>query len=123
MHWLLLSFLEAESYNPGSLIARSGEKVEEIIFISRGKMEVIPEDNQNLTELEAGDYFGDLSLILNERRNASIRTLNFCEVFILNSKHFFHIKKEFPEFMEVIKKTSKEKSEKVKQLLLDEIII
>jgi hypothetical protein len=123
LKFVLISFLEAETYNPGSLIARSGEKVEEIIFISRGKMEIIPKYEGNLSFLEAGDYFGDLPLILGERRNASIRTLNFCEVFILKSNHFFHIKKEFPEFMEVIKKTSKEKSEKVKQLLLDEIII
>jgi CRP-like cAMP-binding protein len=70
-----------------------------------------------------GDYFGNLSIMLVEKRTASVRTTEFCEAFVLYSEEFFRIKKEYPEFMDVMKKMSSEKTEKTIQLMLEGVIL
>jgi hypothetical protein len=116
---VLLMSLKPQTYAPGVLIAREGEVGKEIYFLSHGKVEILSEDgDESYGTLEDGDYFGDLSLILKERRTASVRALTYCEIFILAKKEFNHIKSEYPEFREVLKKVSSDKTEKVVNLLL-----
>jgi hypothetical protein len=116
---ILLMSLKPQTYAPGVLIAREGEIGKEIYFLSHGQVEIVSEDrNENYGTLEDGDYFGDLSLILKERRTASVRAFTYCEFFVLTKKEFNHIKSEYPEFREVLKKASSEKTEKVVSLLL-----
>jgi voltage-gated potassium channel len=115
----LLMSLKTETYAPGVMIAREGEIGKEIYFLSHGKVEISSEDGKDIHgTLEDGDYFGDLSLILKERRTASVKALTYCEVFILTKRDFDQIRNEYPEFREVLKKVSSEKTEKVVQLLL-----
>lgn len=115
----LLMSLKPETYAPGVFIARKGEIGKEIYFLSHGKVEILSEDGkESYGILEDGDYFGDLSLILKERRTASVKALTYCEVFLLMKKDFDQIRNEYPEFREVLKKVSSEKTEKVVTLLL-----
>ncbi len=116
---MLLMALKPLTYAPGVMIARAGEIGKEIFFLSHGKVEILSEDGgENYGTLEDGDYFGDLSLILRERRTASVKALTYCEVFILTKAEFNGIREEYPEFREVLKKVSSEKTEKVFNLLL-----
>jgi hypothetical protein len=47
-----------------------------------------------------------------------VKALTYCEVFILTATEFNRIRNEYPEFREVLKKVSSEKTEKVITLLL-----
>ena len=121
---VLVLALEAKTFDPNSVIVQSGETSREIIFISKGVVEIIDESGDKLFgTMSEGDYFGNLSILLEEKRTASVRTTEFCETFILNADEFFRIKKEYPEFMDVMKKMSAEKTEKTTQLLLEGIVI
>ena len=121
---VLLLALKAKTYDPNSLIVRSGETAKEIFFISKGSMDIIDEkDDKKHASLSDGDYFGNLSIVLGEKRTASVRTTEFCEAFVLYSEDFFRIKKEYPEFMEVMKRMSSEKTEKTIQLMLEGVIL
>ena len=121
---VLLLALKAKTYDPNSLIVRSGETAKEIFFISKGSMDVVDEkDDKKYASMSDGDYFGNLSIILGEKRTASVRTTEFCETFILYSEDFFRIKEEYPEFMEIMKKMSSEKTEKTIQLMLEGVIL
>ena len=87
--------------------------------MSHGSVEILSEDGgENYGTIEDGDYFGDLSLILKEKRTASVKALTYCEVFTLTATEFNRIKNEYPEFKEILKKVSSEKTEKVITLLL-----
>jgi voltage-gated potassium channel len=87
--------------------------------LSHGQVAILSEDgDETFGTLEGGEYFGDLSLILKEKRTASVKALTYCEVFVLTKKEFNHIKSEYPEFREVLKQVSAEKTEKVVNLLL-----
>ena len=121
---VLLLALKAKTYDPNSLIVRSGGMAKEIFFISKGTVDIINEtEDKKYCSLSEGDYFGDLSIMLGEKRTASVKTTEFCETFILYSEDFFRIKKEYPEFMDVMKKMSSEKTEKTIQLMLEGVIL
>jgi hypothetical protein len=121
---ILILALRAETFNPGSFISRAGDKGNEILFISKGILQVVNEESGEIyCEFGPGEYFGNLSIMLQENRSASVRTETFCETFILDSNAFYSIKTDFPEFLDVLKKMSAEKSEKTNQLLMDGIII
>jgi len=121
---VLLLALKAKTFDPNSLIVRSGETAKEIFFISKGSMDIIDEsDDKKYDSMTDGDYFGNLSIMLGEKRTASVRTTEFCETFVLYSEDFFRIKDEYPEFMEVMKKMSSEKTEKAIQLMLEGVIL
>jgi voltage-gated potassium channel len=82
-------------------------------------VEILSEDGgERHGTLADGAYFGDLSLLLKERRTASVKALTYCEVFILTSAQFNRIRNEYPEFREVLRKVSAEKTETVVNLLL-----
>jgi voltage-gated potassium channel len=116
---VLLMALKPQTYAPGVLIAREGEIGREIFFLSHGTVEILSEEQgARHGTLADGDYFGDLSLVLKEKRTASARALTYCEVFILTSAEFDRIRNEYPEFREVLKRVSSEKTEKVVALLL-----
>ena len=100
-------------------IAREGEVGEEIFFIGQGRAEIRTEGGAvSRGALASGDYFGDLSLILGEKRTASVKALTYCEVFVLSKKEFNRIKAIYPEMGDVLKRMSSEKTDKTAALVL-----
>ena len=121
---VLVLALNARTYNPGSVIVNEGESGSEIYFISKGGFDVInPRNRESLCILKRGDYFGDISLLLGEKRTASVIAVSFCEVFELSFEDFQQIKNEYPEFREVLKKMSSENSESRAKMILEGIVL
>lgn len=121
---VLLMALKFQTYPPNSYIVKEGDLGQAIYFISLGKVEILSEQQSNIKfTLETGEYFGHLSLIFNEKLTASVKTLSYCEIFILNKEQFNYIKNEYPEFKEVLKKASSEHTQKMSQLILEGIIL
>jgi hypothetical protein len=121
---ILILNLKAETFNPGSFISRAGDIGNDMVFITKGVLQIVNESSEDVyCEYGPGEYFGNLSIMLKEKRTASVRSKTFCEVFVLDSEAFFKIKNDFPEFIGIMKKTAAEKSEKTNQLLIDGIII
>jgi CRP-like cAMP-binding protein len=121
---VLLMALKPQTFAPDGYIAREGEVGKEIYFISRGEVEVTSNDGASRHgKLEDGDYFGDLSLILGEKRTASVRALTYCEIFVLSRDDFNRIKNEYPEFRDVLTKMSSEKVDKISAHILDGVTL
>jgi CRP-like cAMP-binding protein len=121
---VLLMALKPQVFAPGGYIVREGEAGHEIYFISRGRAEISSQDGQKTHgTMESSDYFGHLSLMLGEVRTASVRALEFCDVFVLTGADFTRIKNEHAEFREIIKKVSKQKSAKASELMLEGVFL
>ena len=121
---VLLMALKPQTFAPDGYIVREGEVGKEIYFISRGKVEITSNEGHNSHgTLEGGDYFGDLSLILREKRTASVRALTYCELFKLDRTDFNRIKDEYPEFRDVLTEMSSEKTGKTSTLIMDGITL
>ena len=80
-------------------------------------------DDKSYGTMSKGDYFGFMSLTLDERRTASIRALSYCEILVLDRADFSRIKEEFPEFSDVLKRVSAERSEQLSELVMEGIVL
>jgi hypothetical protein len=120
----LLSSLESRTYTPDSYIARTGESGKAIYFIAEGSVEITSDDGEkSWGTMSEGDYFGFMSMVLDERRTASTKTLGYCDLLILKVHDFNRIKSEFPEFSDVLKRVSAEQTEKLSELIMEGIIL
>ncbi|TNE47711.1 MAG: cyclic nucleotide-binding domain-containing protein [Bacteroidetes bacterium] len=120
----LLEALQAQTFTPDTWVVKEGELGNQIYFLSTGKVEVVMQsDPTPKAILEEGEYFGDLSLLLQERRTASVRTIGYCEMLVLEAHHFERLKNTYPEFRDVLKKVSSEKTEKMATLVLEGVIL
>jgi hypothetical protein len=120
----LLLTLQQQIFAPGDFVMREGETGHEICFVSKGSLEIVSDGASGFHgTLEAGDYFGDLSMLLGERRTASVRAVTFCDVFVLQRPDFERIKAEYPEFREVLKSISSQKTEKLSNLVMEGVVL
>jgi len=120
----LLISLESRTFTPGSNIAGEGEIGRSVYFIVEGDVEIISAETQkSWGMLGEGDYFGFMSMVLGERRTATTRAIGFCDLLILDRENFNRIKAEFPEFSDVLKRASAERTEQVSELVLEGIIL
>jgi len=120
----LLLALKPQIFAPGGFIAREGEAGHEIYFISRGTIEITSADgSHHYGTLTDGDYFGDLSMILKEKRTASARARTYCDVFILKQQDFERIKSEYPELRTVLKTISSSRTEQLSKLILEGVVL
>ena len=120
----LLLALQPATYAPGNDLVQQGETGKSIVFITRGDVEILAGEKEELFgRLGPGDYFGYLSLALQEQRSASVRACDYCEVLILDKAQYDAISSEYPEFLQVMKKVSAERSEQASELLLEGIVL
>ena len=95
----LVSGLRPLIMTPGDAIIRRGEIGEEMFFINRGKIEVLgPDEHEVVATLSDGDFFGELALLSSRPRNATIRAVDYCELYSLGKKTFDRVLEAFPEF-------------------------
>lgn len=86
-------------FRPGDYIFRAGEMGRHIYFISSGTVEVISSDGQKvIATLTEGDFFGEIALLLHRPRSASVRAVDFCDLYSLDKETFERILAFFPDF-------------------------
>eukprot|EP00397_Hematodinium_sp_SG-2012_P002932 GEMP01002940.1.p1 GENE.GEMP01002940.1~~GEMP01002940.1.p1 ORF type:complete len:813 (+),score=188.58 GEMP01002940.1:110-2548(+) len=88
---------------PGDYVCRFGDEGKEMYFIYKGDCSVIHENMSTvLKTLHPGDYFGEISLLTNQKRTAFVRADFFCTLASLNKDHFDNIMRLYPKQLEVI---------------------
>jgi CRP-like cAMP-binding protein len=120
---LMLS-LEPVVTQPGGFLVNDGDAADGIYFIARGMLEVVGDDGNTVYgTLSAGDYFGDLTLLLGESRSAGVRSVGFSEVFLLDADAYQRIRSAHPDLREVLAKSAQERSSTVNQLVLEGVVL
>ena len=120
----LLIALKPATYAPGNYLVRDGEVGNSIVFITHGEVDVVAgEEEQALATMGPADYFGYLSLALKEQRSGSVRARDYCEALILTQDAYETLGRDYPEFLQVLKTVSAERSEKASELLLEGIVL
>jgi len=95
-------------FTPGDYIFREGEIGHNMYFISRGSVEVLSEKTgQVYATLGEGGFFGEVALLRQTPRNASVRALQYCDLYTLDSKNFQLVLNQFPDFARHIKKMAR----------------
>jgi Cyclic nucleotide-binding domain/Ion transport protein len=91
-------------FTPGEYIFRAGQHGRHMYFIGRGTVEIIVGDGKTvLTTLKDGDFFGELALLFSQRRTASVRAVDYCDLYSLDKETFEHAISRYPDFAAHIK--------------------
>ena len=94
-------------------IFQAGEMGRHLYFISQGKVEVIAPDGKTIyTTLEAGDFFGEIALISNQPRTASVRTIDYCDLYTIDRDTFQRILTHYPDFERHIQEVAQMRQER-----------
>ena len=92
----------------GRHLVREGEFAYEFFAIEEGTAEVRRGD-QLLAELGPGDFFGEMGLIGQVTRNASVVATSPLTVLVLTGSSFRHIERELPDVSKQIRKAIEER--------------
>jgi CRP-like cAMP-binding protein len=79
------------TYQPGERIFSEGEKGAEFYIVQRGRVEIfksIDGERKPLAQMEKGDFFGELSVLLGAPRSDSAEALEKSELIVINSTLF-----------------------------------
>ena len=81
----------------GEFIVHAGAKGDKMYFIRTGVVEVLGDNGEVATTLSDGAHFGEICLLTEDRRVASIRAVTICDLFSLSKANFQSLLDEFPE--------------------------
>jgi monovalent cation:H+ antiporter, CPA1 family len=85
---------------PNELIVRKGERGDAVFFIASGAAEVILPDRR--IPLGSGDFFGEMSLITGELRQADVRSQTYCRLLVLRKADFDRFMRANPDVLSQI---------------------
>lgn len=84
-------------------------------FVQRGVVEVITADGNVVTHLAEGAHFGEICLLTEERRVASVKAGTMCDLFSLSKQNFRELLEEFPEMRPMFETIAKNRLGKIAQ--------
>jgi ATP-binding cassette subfamily B protein len=91
----------SEYFEAGQIVFNQGEAGDKFYLIVRGQVEVLAlgADGQNhaLELLEDGDHFGEMSLLQDRPRNATIRTVMACLFLTISQEQFLQLVARLPQ--------------------------
>lgn len=109
----IVLFIKPCVYTPGDNICTYGEIGNKMYFINKGTVEVVSEDGSKVyATLKDGDFFGELALLLMQPRNATIRAVDYCDLYSLDKESFDTAIHHYPEFEKYIKEMAAERMNK-----------
>lgn len=87
---------------PQDYIIHKDEVGVEMYFVQRGECEVLVVLKEELGErvvkvIQAGNYFGEIALMMDSRRTASVRARTFCTLCVLHRLHFQKVLDRYKE--------------------------
>ena len=91
----IADLLELKRVPADFLIINEGDPADAIYFISVGQVEV--ELSSGPIRLEAGDFFGEIALLKECKRTASVRSISPCELMVLSVHDFQALLRANPE--------------------------
>jgi len=95
----------------GDFVVRLGEYANEMFFIKKGEVEILSSENETqLAVLREGAYFGEVGLLLTQRRSVSVRALTLCIFEVITQDDLYPILEEFPQQREVLLKVARQRA-------------
>ncbi|XP_014679893.1 PREDICTED: potassium/sodium hyperpolarization-activated cyclic nucleotide-gated channel 2-like [Priapulus caudatus] len=102
-----------EVYQPGDIIIKEGTIGTKMYFIQEGIVDIITTDGEVATSLSDGSYFGEICLLTNARRVASVRSVTYCNLFSLSVEHFNAVLDQYPLMRRTMESIAAERLTKI----------
>ena len=78
-------------------------------FIQEGIVDIVMKNGDVFTTLSDGSYFGEICLLTNARRVASVRAETYCDLFSLSVDHFNEVLETYPHMRKVMESSAVER--------------
>jgi hypothetical protein len=102
--------LEQVYSSPGDKIISVGELGHEMYVIAHGSVEVVVGHSEQVATLHDGQVFGEVALIKETKRSATVQSLTYCDLYKLTADNFNRITKTHPMLLENILKATKRRT-------------
>ena len=102
----------AVNYLPGDVIIGEGEQGDALYIIVRGRVRVsrtAGDGDRRLADLRPGDCFGEMALLGDSVRKATVTALHACSLLRLSAPDVSEIAEKFPEIGEYLKRLRQER--------------
>lgn len=97
----IMANVEMQYFPADYVIFKQGDPGDIMYVIKRGKAQVIRDDNI-LAVLSDNAFFGEMALVSNEPRNATVKTVTDIEVLTLKKKDFMRLLETNPGIASVV---------------------
>lgn len=84
--------------SPGETIIQAGDQGHEMYFLFHGEVEVLDPKGHLLVRLRAGSFFGEVALLRQVERVATVRATSFCDLYVLGRSDFNRVMESYPDF-------------------------
>ncbi|MGH7596680.1 MAG: cyclic nucleotide-binding domain-containing protein, partial [bacterium] len=98
-------------FTPGDYVYKAGEWGRDMYFITQGAVEVVSKDGTVVyATLTDGDFFGEIALVLQQHRSASVRAVSYCDLYRLDKEMFDHVLAHYPNIAAQIEAKARERN-------------
>lgn len=105
--------LELIIATPGDYIFKADDPGKNMYFVISGTLDVFnKEEDQLLTQLRAGDFFGEIALFRKIPRSATVRANEYCNLYKLNRKTYESVLTNYPKIARQIEEKAKMREER-----------
>jgi len=102
----LLPHIQSKTFMKNCIICQEGERGDSLFVISRGEVAItkqIPGGNEvGVCNLGEGDFFGEFSFFMDQKRHATVKAVTESEVLEINRDELNEIIKRHPHIEEVL---------------------
>ncbi|XP_068215106.1 potassium/sodium hyperpolarization-activated cyclic nucleotide-gated channel 2 isoform X6 [Palaemon carinicauda] len=105
--------LKYEVFLPGDIIIKEGTIGNKMFFIQEGIVDIVMSNGEVATSLSDGSYFGEICLLTNARRTASVRAETYCNLFSLSVEHFNTVLDSYPLMRRTMESVAAERLNKI----------
>nr|XP_034188046.1 potassium/sodium hyperpolarization-activated cyclic nucleotide-gated channel 2 isoform X2 [Osmia lignaria] len=105
--------LRYEVFQPGDIIIKEGTIGSKMYFIQEGIVDIVMANGEVATSLSDGSYFGEICLLTNARRVASVRAETYCNLFSLSVDHFNAVLDQYPLMRRTMESVAAERLNKI----------
>ncbi|KAM7537999.1 hypothetical protein Aperf_G00000061359 [Anoplocephala perfoliata] len=111
----MVANLKFEVFQPGDLIIKEGTIGTKMYFIQEGIVDIITKDGEIATTLSDGSYFGEICLLTNTKRTASVRAEVYSNLYSLDRDSFLTVLDNYPLMRRTMESVAAERLSKIGQ--------
>jgi CRP-like cAMP-binding protein len=108
-HEAIINNIQLQYYPKDYDLFKQGEEGSAMYIVKNGAVQIYRQDpinglSENLSEIRNDNFFGEMALIPNKPRNASAKTLEDTELFVLKKTDFLKLLSTTPGMAAIISK-------------------
>jgi NADH:ubiquinone reductase (H+-translocating) len=111
-----ISGIQNQHFEAGDVVFQQGDLGDSVYVIEEGECDVLQAQDGSeklLATLKGGDYFGEMALLSDKSRNATIRARTSTNVLIIPKGDFDKLRHSVPAFGEIFRALAKKRAEAV----------